>query len=187
MKHEILKLHPTQLAVGYQQVECKLQKLKAMNKSQLEDYLKEHVVPVIKGIDGKYFLVDHHHLCMACDRLNINQVYILVLFDWSHLSFNAFWKKMHESQYVWVYDVDDFPHMLPCSIRALKDDPYRSLAGIVRKKGGFNKENAPFAEFHWAIFFKGQGLSVDLSEANIQKDLLLCKSPDAKKLPGYIR
>jgi hypothetical protein len=187
MKEDILKLHPTQLAVGYQQVECKYEKIKALDKSgKLDKYLKEHVVPVIRGYNNKLYLIDHHHLCMACEKLQIKQVYINILYDWSHLSFRDFWNKMNESHYVWVYDVDDFPHMLPSNIKGLKDDPYRSLAGIVRKLGGFNKDTAPFAEFHWALFFKSKGLSTDLSQKTIDQAVFLCKSPEAKHLPGYI-
>ena len=36
----------------------------------------------------------------------------------------------------------------------LQNDPYRSLAGLVRMAGGYAKVEAPFSEFLWADFFR---------------------------------
>jgi hypothetical protein len=40
------------------------------------------------------------------------------------------------------------------AIADLIDDPYRSLAGFVRKRGGFVKTEKPYVEFAWADFFR---------------------------------
>ena len=42
---------------------------------------------------------------------------------------------------------------LPKAVTGLVDDPYRSLAGVLRNDGGFAKDSTPFAEFLWADFF----------------------------------
>ena len=36
----------------------------------------------------------------------------------------------------------------------LKDDPFRSLAGELRRAGGFAKDTTPFSEFLWADFLR---------------------------------
>ena len=43
---------------------------------------------------------------------------------------------------------------MPQKLSQLSDDPYRSLAGQVRKAGGYAKDTTPFAEFVWADFFR---------------------------------
>ena len=40
------------------------------------------------------------------------------------------------------------------SLTELKDDPYRSLAYFVRKKGGYDKTKINLAEFYLAAFYK---------------------------------
>src|ERR1700721_1933474 len=43
---------------------------------------------------------------------------------------------------------------IPKSVTALVDDPFRSLAGALRRAGGFSKETTPFSEFLWADFLR---------------------------------
>ena len=69
----------------------------------------------------------------------------------------AFWAAMRHDGCLWPHDergepVDwaDLPSRLPSSVAGLRDDPYRSLAGLVRRAGGFEKSGRPFAEFVWA-------------------------------------
>jgi hypothetical protein len=195
MKVMIDDLHPTQICVGYQQVECKAKKMSEMKDSKLMTYLKDHPVPAILGYDRKTFIVDHHHLCLAANNIGIEKVYLDIIKDWSHLSYRDFWSKMRDEKYIWLYDeegnaikLDDFPLMLAPSVRGLKDDPYRSLAGIVRKMGAFSKDYAPFAEFHWANFFRKRELLKDVHDIPvnvIETAMSLCKSPLASSLPGY--
>jgi hypothetical protein len=196
MKVHVDDLHPTQICVGFQQVDCKAKKMEDMSDSKLTDYLKDHPVPVIKGYDNKLFLIDHHHLCLAAMHIGIEKVYVDVLKDWSYLSYRDFWEKMNEEKYVWLYDengheiiLDEFPLLLAPTVKGLKDDPYRSLAGIVRKAGGFTKDYAPFAEFHWANFFRGRKLLKNDKPPLDAADeaMKLCKSPLASHLPGYVQ
>jgi hypothetical protein len=70
----------------------------------------------------------------------------------------------------------------------LKDDPFRSLAGELRRVGGFAKDTTPFSEFLWADFLRRK-MSRKSVEANfdkaIEKALALGKSKDAVYLPGW--
>ena len=43
---------------------------------------------------------------------------------------------------------------LPKSVSDLKDDPFRSLAGELRRAGGFAKDTTPFSESLWADFLR---------------------------------
>ena len=52
----------------------------------------------------------------------------------------------------------------------LKDDPFRSLAGELRRIGGFAKDTTPFSEFLWADFLR-RNLSRKRVEADFDKAL----------------
>jgi hypothetical protein len=59
----------------------------------------------------------------------------------------------------WMHPFDDpsrrRPYKdLPKSVADLVDDPFRSLAGELRRAGGFAKETTTFSEFLWADFFR---------------------------------
>ena len=43
---------------------------------------------------------------------------------------------------------------IPKSIEDMADDPFRSLAGALRRKGGYAKDTTPFSEFLWADFLR---------------------------------
>lgn len=68
-----------------------------------------------------------------------------------------FWRAMRRDGCLWPHDEhgrevgwEDLPARLPASVAGLRDDPYRSLAGLVRRAGGYEKSARPFAEFVWA-------------------------------------
>jgi hypothetical protein len=77
---------------------------------------------------------------------------------------------------------------IPKSVADLIDDPFRSLAGELRRAGGFAKDTTPFSEFLWADFLrrrlKRKLLDHDFDHA-IETALELAKSQDAGYLPGW--
>ena len=77
---------------------------------------------------------------------------------------------------------------IPSSVTELKDDPFRSLAGELRRLGGFAKDTTPFSEFLWADFLrrrmKRKAVEQDF-EAALEKAMKLAKSQDAHYLPGW--
>jgi hypothetical protein len=98
---------------------------------------------------------------------------------------------MDNKRWVYPYDVKgERRHFkdLPKSIKDLKDDPYRSLAGELRRAGGFAKDTTPFSEFLWADFLRRriERKVVDghFSKA-LEKALALARSHDAVYLPGW--
>ena len=72
-------------------------------------------------------------------------------------------------------------------IRAV-DDPYRSLAGELRRAGGFAKDTTPYSEFLWADFLrpriKRKTIDKDFATA-AENALVLAKSTEANYLPGW--
>ncbi len=77
---------------------------------------------------------------------------------------------------------------LPKSVDKLIDDPFRSLAGELRRAGGFAKDTTPFSEFLWADFLrrrvKRETVEADFEHA-LEKALELAKGEEASYLPGW--
>lgn len=163
MKEDILNLHPTQISVGFQQVNVKADKMKQKSKDDLLEYLKSHTVPIIKGPKNKLYIIDHHHLCKAAYDNGIDRVFITILEDWSDKDDETFWQDMQDHHYVWLYDehgseitIDKFLVLLPRTIKELKNDPFRSIAGVLRRQGVYEKDWTPYSEFKWANFLRAR-------------------------------
>ena len=93
----------------------------------------------------------------------------------------------------WVYPYDSKGERrqfkdLPKSVADLKDDPFRSLAGELRRAGGFAKDITPFSEFLWADFLRRKvsrkNVDDDFDKA-MEKAMGFARSRDAVYLPGW--
>jgi hypothetical protein len=77
---------------------------------------------------------------------------------------------------------------LPKTVAAMKDDPYRSLAGAVRRAGGYAKDTTPYSEFLWADFLRhrlDRELVEHRFERAVDKAVRLSASREAAYLPGW--
>jgi hypothetical protein len=77
---------------------------------------------------------------------------------------------------------------IPKSVDRLKDDPFRSLAGELRRAGGFAKDTTPFSEFLWADFLRRRVARRRVTQdfpAAVRQAMKLAKSQDAHYLPGW--
>lgn len=167
MRIDVLQLHPTQLAVGMYQVSFKCGRLKAMfdrdrkeGSSSLEDYLREHPVPVVRGPKGQLYLTDHHHLAAALVKLETQVGEGRV--PQPHYGFAdkklgrhwheedeetpEFWQDLLDHKCAWAGSKDgvqltpqELVKKMPKDVTGLKDDPYRSLAAYVRYAKGYKK------------------------------------------------
>ncbi len=218
---KIKHLHPTQNAVGFDEVHEKMSRIRHKSASQLRHYLQARPVPVIVGNGGKCYLVDHHHMTNAVWKVahqdnhaklrpdNV-RVIVNVVGNWHDLRDYHFWKRMFEARRVYLFNEYGGGPIRPSDlikhIKDLRNDAYRSLAWLVRKRGGYTKSSAPFAEFHWAEFFrtrvmidhhilqnKSRAIDVliqDLHEEErtqlIESAMALARSPEAAGLPGFI-
>jgi hypothetical protein len=188
----ILSLRPTQMTVGMREVKEKRQRFRAETSAKKqEEMIGKHMIPVVLGPDERYYVVDHHHLARALHEEGIEHILVTVIGDLRMVQKAAFWNVMDNKRWVYPYDSkgERRPFKdLPKSIRELKDDPFRSLAGELRRAGGFAKDTTPFSEFLWADFLRGQMtrklVDEDFSKA-IEKGLRLAKSHDAIYLPGW--
>lgn len=192
MKHDVLDLRPTQMALGMREVQVRAKKLKDMKSSELEDHLKDNVVPIILGKKKRIYIIDRHHLTRACWEAGIEKVHCELKADLSDLSSEDLWKTMNQAK--WIYPFDQFgkgPHdikHMPEDIRGMANDPYRSLAWYVRQEGGFDKVKVPFVEFQWANYFRKHVRtfpSRDHMDESIKEALIVSRRPEAKDLPGY--
>jgi hypothetical protein len=77
---------------------------------------------------------------------------------------------------------------IPRRIDELIDDPFRSLAGELRRIGGYAKDAMPYREFLWADFLRRGMNTKDLKRKfgkTPQQAFRLAKSKDASYLPGW--
>jgi hypothetical protein len=131
-----------------------------------------------------------------CWHLDVRKLRVTIAKDYSRLklSYLQFWRRMAETHCAYLYDQFGTgprePLYLPADIRGLADDPYRSLAWMVRKEGGYENSTEQFAEFKWADLFRGRRLLARHGrrgfEAAVKRGLLLARSERARELPGYI-
>ena len=159
-----LSLKPTQFALGLLEVEFKVVEMKAMKAKKLEKLVRESPVPVVVSPWKELCITNRHHFLFACWHAGVRRVRVEVVKDYSRskLTYHGFWKKLAREKRAYLHDQfgegPRSPLYLPIDIRGMADDPYRSLAWMVRKEGGFENSDLTFAEFHWADFFRAKRL-----------------------------
>ncbi len=183
-------LRPTQITVGMREVEAKRQRWREVRKNKA-DFLGAHMIPVIRGPQDRYFVIDHHHLALALHKEGVKNIAVTVVADLRKLDKDAFWVYLDNRCWLHPYDQDGrrrYHTDIPKKITGLVDDPFRSLAGELRRAGGFAKDTTPFSEFLWADFLrrrvKRKLVDADFSHA-MEQALQLAKSADADYLPGW--
>jgi len=187
----IESLRPTQISVGMHEVEQRRKQLRKRKPEKIGKFIGRHMIPVILGPKKRHYIIDHHHLSLALYREGLRHVLITEVADLSALEPASFWIVLDHRGWVFPYDGDgrrrDFDD-IPRSIMDLEDDPFRSLAGALRRAGGFAKETTPFSEFLWADFLrhriKRKAVQSNFSVA-LKQALRLAKTMDAKYLPGW--
>ena len=187
----ILSLRPTQMTVGMREVKEKRRRWREQKKKKQAESLGKHMIPVVRGPDQRYYVVDHHHLARALHEEGVTDILVTMIGDLSMVERDAFWGVMDNKRWVYPYDAKgERRHFkdLPKSITELKDDPFRSLAGELRRAGGFAKDTTPFSEFLWADFLRRK-ISNKVVKGNFEKamemSLAAARSKDAVYLPGW--
>ncbi len=188
---KITDLRPTQITVGMREVRAKRQDWRARKVEDFERFLAAHMVPVVLGPGGARYLIDHHHLALALFKEGVASVFVSTVADLSKADPDGFWNLM--DFHGWTHPFDEKGRRrdysaLPKSIAQMKDDPYRALAGELRKIGGFAKDSTPYSEFVWADFFRKRiarkKLETNFDEA-LASALEHARSPDADFMPGW--
>jgi hypothetical protein len=188
----ILELRPTQMTVGMREVKEKRQRWREhKSKKKQEELLGKHMIPVVVGPDKRFYVVDHHHLARALHDEGVADILVTVIGDLTMVERDAFWGVMDNKRWVYPYDAKGERRTfkdLPKSVIELKDDPFRSLAGELRRAGGFAKDTTPFSEFLWADFLRRQMPRKTVEDhfaKAMEKALELAKGENAIYLPGW--
>jgi hypothetical protein len=184
-------LRPTQITVGMREVRIKRKAWQDRGAKKEGSFLGRHMIPTVLGLKQHAYIIDHHHLALALLEEGVKEALITTVADLSRLDARTFWATMDARS--WVHPFDDKGKRrnyddIPKSVRSLVDDPFRSLAGELRRVGGFAKETAPFSEFQWADFLRRRikrALVEDEFTRALEKGLALAKSRDADYLPGW--
>lgn len=215
-KLKVSKLKPTQNGVGMDEIAVKKQKLakKSKNLQKLKDYLIQRAIPIIIGNDGKFYLIDHHHLAFSVwEELGDIYLPVEVIKNWSDIEGYSFWKAMRENNWLYPFSGSGSgplpPNKLKEHVKDLENDIFRSLSWVVRQKYGYVKSpaNAIFAEFKWGNFYRSRIIfnmqmkkNIDIKDLKLKdiKDddeedykklvelaMYLSTSKEAQGLPGY--
>src|SRR5215475_4921746 len=187
----ILDLRPTQITVGMREVKAKRKHWRELAKKKGGDFLGKHMIPVILGPKARPYVIDHHHLALSLHDEGVKEVAVTVVANLSKLEPDSFWFMMDNHNWMHPFDTDGKRRHykdIPKAVTGLVDDPFRSLAGELRRAGGFAKDTTPFSEFLWADFLrrrvKRKVVDNDFSRA-MEKALELAKSDEDTHLPGW--
>ena len=187
----IMDLRPTQITVGMREVMLKREHWRDERKKKGGEFLGKHMIPVILGPKARNYVIDHHHLSLALYDEGVKEVAVTVVANLSKLDIDAFWTVMDNRSWMHPFDAAGVRRHykdIPKSVTGLIDDPFRSLAGELRRAGGFAKDTTPFSEFIWADFLrrrmKRKAVERDFRRA-IKQALALAKSLEADYLPGW--
>ncbi len=187
----IADLRPTQITVGMREVNEKRKRWRDMKTNKGAKFLGSHMIPVVLGPKDRHYVLDHHHLARALYDEGVKDLMITVVSNLSMLKNDTFWFVLDNRN--WMHPFNDegrrCPYRdIPKSISEMIDDPFRSLAGELRRTGGFAKDTTPFSEFLWADFLrrriKRKLVENDFDHA-LETALKLAKGQDAIYLPGW--
>ncbi len=187
----VADLRPTQMTVGFREVELKRAEWRATGEKGRARLLRRHVIPALLGPHERHFIVDHHHFARALQEEQAGDVAVTVIDDLSHLPKDEFWTVLDNSAWCHAYDAKGRRCPLdeiPSDLSGLADDPFRSLAGALIREGGCAKSDRPFSEFLWADFLRRRidaSLAVDDFDKAAARALKLARSDEAKSLPGW--
>src|SRR5665213_2083928 len=178
-------LRPTQMTLGLREVDEKRRMWRERGGEKGSEFLGRHMIPVVLGPKRRAYLIDHHHLARALQDEGVRDILVNVVADLSSLAREEFWIFLDNRSWCHPYDTQghrrDFAE-IPGTVAEMQDDPFRSLAGDLRRTGGYAKDEAPFSEFIWADFLRRR-----LKRKAVEKDyptalgqaLVLAKSEEA--------
>ena len=184
-------LRPTQMTIGFREVERKRKEWDEASSEKRVELLHLHTVPAVIGPKGRFYITDHHHFVRALELAGSEVIAVYVLADLSALPKDEFWTVLDNSAWCHAYDAVGKRCSLsaiPKAFTQLQDDPYRSIAGELIRRGDCAKNDHPFSEFLWADFMRRR---IDVSlvdqdfDAALAKAAELSKAGAASNLPGW--
>jgi hypothetical protein len=187
----VAALRPTQMTLGLKEVRRRGARIMELDAGARHTYIQEREVPCVIGPGKALFLIDRHHMCRALLEAGHDTVLCDIVSDVSALDEDEFWRFLDLRGWVHPFDrngkrcpVSALPH----KISELVDDPYRALAGDLRRGSGFDKADTPYEEFIWADFLRFriplEAVRADFDKAS-REALKLARSQAANHLPGW--
>lgn len=187
----LAELRPTQITVGFKEVAAKRKSWAKLGPAERRKAMDEEFFPAVRGPGKKYFVLDRHHAALALTQDKAECVQVGLVRDLSALSAGNFWVFLDHYSWMHCYDAKGRRRQLdevPKRFEDMKDDPYRSLAGELRDRGGYSKVDVPFLEFLWANHLRQQiplRLLDDEPKKALAKALKLASSKECNYLPGW--
>lgn len=187
----IKALRPTQITLGMREVAAKRAEWRREAGRKGGRFLGTHMIPVILGPKNRCHIIDHHHLVRALHDEGVKEVLVTVVADLAALKPDSFWFVLDNRGWMHPFDAEGRRRGykdLPKSVADMVDDPYRSLAGELRLRGGYSKDTTPFSEFLWADFLRRR-LAAEEVERDFDRALAqaleLARGKAADYLPGW--
>ena len=193
MSVPVADLVPTQMTVGMREVVFKRGRWRERSGREAANYLAKLRIPVVLGPNARHYLIDRHHHALALHDEGIRELTVSLVANLSTLGFDEFWTTLERRN--WSHPFDDEGRRrcyndMPETIDKLRDDPFRSLSGAVKRAGGYAKDEAPFSEFRWADFLRCR-IPRELVERDFGRALAiamhLAHGAEAAALPGWRR
>lgn len=187
----IAELHPTQMTIGMREVAVKRRRWREMDAERRARFLENRSVPAVVGPHGGLYITDRHHLVRALHDEGVEHVPLVVVADMSPMDREEFWSMLESRGWTHPFDESGRRHRyndIPHSISGLVDDPFRSLASEVRRRGGYSKNKSPFSEFRWAHFLRSRidRTAIETNfEGVVSLAFSLALSSEAMALPGW--
>ena len=184
-------LRPTQMSVGYREVEQKRNQWAQLGKRRRAEPLANRCFPCVIGSKGKHYLVDHHHFGLALLQEGKKDVWLSIFKYLSYIKASTFWRVMEHDQWVHSYDGNGVRHDfdgIPKALTKLLDDIYRSLAGELRHAGGYSKDMTPYSEYLWADFLRvsvAEELALSDFDQPLKNSVALAHQQEARYSPGW--
>ena len=172
---------------------------KVLNSRELSEWIESKPLRVIAVSDEDLRLIDGHHMARILHLLGKQEAKVIVYFDeaFLELSEDEIWNLFKQNGWIHLRDRDRnsiHPHEIPRFIGDLNDDPFRSLAWMLKKLKAFKKTGVSFQEFIWADFlhkeFAEQGLEFDFSSREGYRNALkqsveiIAQKSEDLELPG---
>jgi len=184
-------LIPTQVTVGMREVDYRRRRLREKSAVDADRYLRTHRIPIVLGPSARHYLIDRHHLARALREEGVSETPVAIVADMRDLGFDRFWAALERHNWTHPFDSEGRRcsyRDMPVSVDQLVDDPFRSLAGVVKRAGGYAKDKSPFSEFRWANFLRGR-IAREVVDNDFDRAaaiaMTLAQSPDASGLPGW--
>jgi hypothetical protein len=144
--------------VGMREVGVKRKEWRARADDKGAEFLGRHMIPAILGPKDRHYVIDHHHLARALHEEGVRDVLVTVVANLRRLDRDSFWFVLDNRG--WMHPFDDQGRRrgyedIPKAVKDLVDDPFRSLAGELRRLGGFAKNTTPSVSFSGRISCAG--------------------------------